>query len=133
MQLPEEASKDYWIAKISWNNFLLKHKRRRNHLYGLVIRMQRVDRSTSKYHTTSIDNTNLLKLGLISDDEAVTISRPMDGGIIILTFSVKHYSELILYRHVTSRRKMSVRVGQNRGRVFNNMLMFVLPFVGIAL
>jgi len=66
---------------------------------------------------SSIDNTNLLKLGLISDDETVAISRPMGGGIIVLAFSVEHYSELILR---DTKAKMSVRYGygQNRGRVF---------------
>ena len=66
---------------------------------------------------------------MISDDEAVTTSRPMDGGIIILAFSVEHYSELLL-RYV--RAKKSVRVVQSRGRVFD-MLMFVLPLEGTAL
>jgi hypothetical protein len=39
--------------------------------------------------------TNLLKLLLIHDDEAISISRPLNNSIVILAFSVQHHSELL--------------------------------------
>ena len=48
------------------------------------------------HHQNIIESTYLLKLELIHDDEAVSISRPLNGSTVILAFSVEHYSELIL-------------------------------------
>ena len=38
--------------------------------------------------------TYLLELILIHDDEAVSVSRPLDDSAVHLTFCVKHYPEL---------------------------------------
>ena len=47
-------------------------------------------------HTSNIiESTNyLLELVLIHDDETISVSRPLDGSVIFLTFSIQHYSEL---------------------------------------
>ena len=47
-------------------------------------------------HQSIIESTNLLKLLLIHDDEAISISRPLNNSIVILAFSVQHYSELLM-------------------------------------
>ncbi len=50
---------------------------------------------------------------MIIDDEAVTASRPMDDGIIVLAFSVEHYSELIL-RYVKAKRVLEFNLYEAR-------------------
>jgi len=47
-------------------------------------------------HDRDYCTTNLLKLLLIHDDEATSISRPLNSSIVIMAFSVQHYSELLL-------------------------------------
>ena len=59
------------------------------------------------HHQNIIENTNLLKLELIHDDEAVSISRPLNGRAVILAFSVEHYSELIL-RDIEAKKRVRV-------------------------
>ena len=49
---------------------------------------------------TSSQITYRLKLGLIRDDEAVSVGCPTDDGTNILAFSIQHLSELLVRRVV---------------------------------
>jgi hypothetical protein len=53
---------------------------------------------------TSSQITYRLKLGLICDNEAISVGCPMDDGTIILAFSIQHLSELLV-RRVALRQK----------------------------
>ncbi len=65
---------------------------------GSSHKVSHIGRWTSSFYKRikTSSSTNFLKLELIHDDEAVSVSRPLNSSTVILAFSVEHYSELIL-------------------------------------